>query len=203
MPRTWFLSLIPLRPYRRLKDPVRAVSQCAKILVSSFTASSFFIMAPKSFSTATQTTLPRGVMELILPQASKSPDINLTEQPINQEIFPLFGLSSHFTISRMRATSIYPSYPRSTFAQWRDKKGPSRQIRGLPYVRSAQMGDRGKNIPKNADKQQFNQMGREALEGLRISPKPAACRKINKRIISHPITQVFRTEGCVCQKIPK
>ena len=33
-----------------------------------------------------------------------------------------------------------------------------------------------------------NQMGREALEGLRVSPKPAASRKINKRIISHPVT---------------
>ena len=35
----------------------------------------------------------------------------------------------------------------------------------------------------------YNQMGREALEGLRVSPKPAASRKINKRIISHPVTQ--------------
>ena len=30
-------------------------------------------------------------------------------------------------------------------------------------------------------------MGREALEGLRVSPKQAASRKI-KRIISHPVT---------------
>ena len=30
---------------------------------------------------------------------------------------------------------------------------------------------------------------REALEGLRVSPKPAASRKINKRIISHPVTE--------------
>ena len=27
MPRTWFLSLIPLRPYRRLKDPVPTVGK--------------------------------------------------------------------------------------------------------------------------------------------------------------------------------
>ena len=30
-------------------------------------------------------------------------------------------------------------------------------------------------------------MGREALEGLRVSPKAAASRKINKRITSHPV----------------
>ena len=35
-------------------------------------------------------------------------------------------------------------------------------------------------------------MGREALEGLRASPKPAASWKINKWIISHPIS--FSTE---------
>ena len=33
-----------------------------------------------------------------------------------------------------------------------------------------------------------NQMGREALEGLCVSPKTAASRKINKQIISHPVT---------------
>ena len=31
-------------------------------------------------------------------------------------------------------------------------------------------------------------MGREVLEGLRVSPKLAASRKINKGIISHPVT---------------
>ena len=31
-------------------------------------------------------------------------------------------------------------------------------------------------------------MGREALEGLRVSPKPAASREINKWITSHPVT---------------
>ena len=36
-----------------------------------------------------------------------------------------------------------------------------------------------------------DQMGREALEGLCVSPKPAATRKINKRIISHPVNGIW------------
>ena len=41
-------------------------------------------------------------------------------------------------------------------------------------------------------------MGREALEWLRVSPKPAASRKINKWIISHPIMVESRTRVKIC-----
>ena len=40
-----------------------------------------------------------------------------------------------------------------------------------------------------------NPMGRETLEGLRVFPKPAASRKINKRIISHHIVSWPETRG--------
>ena len=44
-------------------------------------------------------------------------------------------------------------------------------------------------------------MGRDALEGLCVSPKPAANRKINKQIISHPVmfrivNRDFFVAGC-------
>ena len=40
-----------------------------------------------------------------------------------------------------------------------------------------------------------NQMGRVTLEGLPVSPKPAASRKINKRIISHLINVSDQTHN--------
>ena len=43
------------------------------------------------------------------------------------------------------------------------------------------------NLSNSSGKDRCNQMGREALEGLCVSPKPAASRKINKGINSHPI----------------
>ena len=50
----------------------------------------------------------------------------------------------------------------------------------------------GKYVMENGQKKS-NQMGREALEGLHVSPKPAASRKINKRIISHPLRASYST----------
>ena len=43
-------------------------------------------------------------------------------------------------------------------------------------------------------------MGREGLEGLCVSPKPAASRKINKRIISHPVSYRLQTRSSFSDK---
>ena len=50
------------------------------------------------------------------------------------------------------------------------------------------MGQTAQSLTCSIMEKQHNQMGREALEGLSVSQKPTASRKINKRIISHPVT---------------
>ena len=51
-----------------------------------------------------------------------------------------------------------------------------------------------KSVREEGAKLEANQLGRLALEGLRVSPKPAASRKINIQIISHPVTYASCTQ---------
>ena len=70
-------------------------------------------------------------------------------------------------------------------AQWGGQQSRS----GCSYVPTTQpLPQRRKQRWRHLRAICTNQMGREALEGLRVFP--AASRKINKQIIYHPITQL-------------